>query len=162
MKEYFASVMALTFIGGIVVSLSPKGAAQRYLRLLVALAVTGCIITPIFSFLGDAELDGEALGALFEYESDERDYEEIYNNSIILASVDECQRDLENEILQALSGDIGDIDVVISASEKSGEIYIERAEVHIYPSGLSLDPHFMKEQVSERLRCDCEVIYVSE
>lgn len=162
MKEYFASVMAITFIGGIVVSLAPEGASQRYLRLLVGLAVTGCIITPIFSFFGDNVLHSDLEYELPEVENDALNYEEIYNNSIISAGVSEAEQVLENEILQALNGKCGSIDVVINACEKSGEIYIDSVQLLIYPSGIALDPHFMQKHISERLGRECEVIYVSE
>ena len=162
MKEYFASVMALTFIGGRVVSLAPEGASQRYLRLLVGLAVTGCIITPIFSFLGDNVLLGDLEYELPEVESDVLNYEEIYKTSIINAGASEAEKVLESEILQAVNGKYGDVDVVINACEKSGEIYIDTVQLLIYPSGIALDPHFMQKHISERLGRECEVIYVSE
>jgi hypothetical protein len=163
MKEYFIVVITVIFIGGTIVSLAPEGTGQRYLRLLVSLAVTGCIIMPLFSFFGGGEIDTSGISDLLSWqEENTQNYEEIYNNSILKAGAREVENKLKSEILQALDGDYDDIDLRIVAEQKSGEIYIERTEIIIYPSGVALDPHFMENYVSERLRCECEVIYKSE
>lgn len=163
MKEYFAVVITVIFIGGTLVSLAPEGSGQRYLRLLVSLAVTGCIIMPLFSFLDGWEMDADGISEMLSWsEKNTQDYEEIYNDAIISASAREAENKLKSEILQALGGDDGNIDLKIIAGHKSDEIYIERTEIIIYPSGLSLDPHFMENYISERLGCECVVIYKSD
>ena len=163
MKEYFAVVITVIFIGGTLISLSPEGSGQRYLRLLVSLAVTGCIIMPLFSFLDGWEMDADGISEMLSWgEENTQNYEEIYNNAIVDAGTREAENKLKSEILQALGGDGEDIDLKIVAGHKSGEIYIERTEIIIYPSGLALDPHFMENYISERLGCECVVIYKSD
>ena len=97
-----------------------------------------------------------------KYSWGEEHYEEIYNNTILTAGANELENKLENEILQELNGKDGDIEIRIIADQKSGEIYIERTEIIIYPSGLTLDPRFMKNYISKRLECECVVIYKSD
>lgn len=163
MKEYFIVIITVTFIGGTIISLAPEGTGQRYLRLLVSVAVTGCIIMPLFSFLDGQEVDTSGISELLSWqEENTQNYEEIYNNSILEAGVSDVENRLKSEIIQALDGDQEDMDLRIVAEQKSGEIYIERTEIIIYPSGVALDPHFMENYVYERLGCECEVIYKSE
>ena len=163
MKEYFVVIITVTFIGGTIVSLAPEGAGQRYLRLLVSLAVTGCIIMPLFSFLDGRDIDASGISELLSWqEENTQNYEEIYNNSILEAGARGVENELKSEIIQALDGEHEDIDLRIVAKQESGEIYIERSEIIIYPSGVALDPHFMENYVSERLGCECTVIYKSE
>ena len=163
MKEYFIVIITVTFIGGTIISLAPEGTGQRYLRLLVSLAVTGCIIMPLFSFLDGQEVDTSGISELLSWqEENTQNYEEIYNNSILEAGATEVGNKLKSEIIQELGGDYEDIDLRIVAHQKSGEIYIERTEIIIYPSGVALDPHFMENYVYERLGCECEVVYKSE
>lgn len=163
MKEYFIVVITVTFLGGTLVSLAPSGAGQRYLRLIAALAVVGCIILPLFSFFNDWEMNIEDMSDMFSYgEESNQNYDEIYNNSIVEAGAKNLSNTLKNEIVQALEADYDDIDLTVVVNNNSDEIYIERVEVIIYPSGLSLDPHFMENYVSERLDCECEIIYKSE
>ena len=86
-------------------------------------------------------------------------YDEIYNKTIINAGKQNVEKTLKVEILQELNGNDKDIDLYLVLSNESDEIYIERVEIIIYPSGLSLDPHFMEDYISERLDCSCVVIY---
>ena len=163
MKEYFMIVISVIFMGGIVVSLAPEGTGQRYLRLLASLAVTGCIIIPLFSFLDGWQIDANRISEMLTWgEESTQNYEEIYNNTILNVGANKLENKLENEILQELNGKDGDIEIRIIADQKSGEIYIERTEIIIYPSGIALDPRFMKNYISERLECECVVIYKSD
>lgn len=163
MKEYFAVAVTVIFIGGTVVSLAPEGTGQRYLRLLASLAITGCIVMPLFSFFNGWQLDESGISDLLSVgDQNKQNYEEIYNNAIIEAGVKNAETKLKSEIIQELNGDIEDIELRIIADQKSGEIYIERAEIIIRPTGVALDPHFMKNYVSERLGCECVIIYSSD
>lgn len=163
MKEYFLSVVCLSLVAGAIVTLCPSDSAKRYLRMLAGIALTLCIIAPISSFIGGGGLEGDSLMDLLEFEiSEEQNYAEIYNNTILKAGKDQAERRLKSEILQALGGSEEDIDVNIYAHTQGEEIYIDSAQVQIYPSGLSLDPHFIKNYLSERLDCECEIIYKSD
>ena len=124
MKEYFMIVISVIFMGGIVVSLAPEGTGQRYLRLLASLAVTGCIIIPLFSFLDGWQIDANRISDMLTWgEESTQNYEEIYNNAIIDAGVKNAETKLKSEIIQELNGDIEDIELRIIADQKSGEIY---------------------------------------
>ena len=163
MKEYFVVVIVIIFVGGIIVSLAPEGAGQRYLRLLVSLSVMGCIIMPLFSFFDGNQIDASGLYDMLTWRDENvQNYDEIYNNTILKAGVAEAENALKNDVIKELNGDYEDIDIRIFAKEKSGEIYIERAEIIIYPSGLSLDPHFIENYISQRLKCECTVVYKSD
>lgn len=162
MKEYFLGVAVLSMLCSLTVTLAPAGASQKYIRLLSGLALALCVSAPIFSLVADGGFD-VALEDMLEVEtSGERDYAEIYNNAILNAGSAGAEKTLKSEILQALDGNDGDIDLNIVAHLEGEEIYIDLTEIIIYPSGLPLDPHFMQNYVSERLGCRCEVIYRSD
>lgn len=162
MKEYFLGVAVLSMLCSATVALAPAGASQKYIRLLSGLALALCVAAPIFSLIADGGLDA-ALEDMLEAEaSDVQDYAEIYNNAILKAGSAGAEKTLKSEILQALNGNDGDIDLNIVAHLEGEEIYIDLTEIIIYPSGLPLDPHFMQNYVSERLGCRCEVIYMSD
>jgi hypothetical protein len=160
MKEYFMIVISVIFMGGIVVSLAPEGTGQRYLRLLASLAVTGCIIIPLFSFLDGWQIDTNRISEMLAWgEESTQNYEEIYNNTILTEGARKASQELKNEIKQELALDSGGFDVTIITEDNGDEIYIARVELIIYPSGVAIDPHAIQKYVKERLGCECVVIY---
>ena len=52
MNEYFITVIAVAFVGGIVISLVPNGNTVKYVRLLCGLCVVCSIAFPLVSFFG--------------------------------------------------------------------------------------------------------------
>lgn len=163
MKGYILGVVSLSLVSAIIISIAPAGHSQRYLRLLAGLALTLCIAAPLLSLIGEGEFSAEYVKELLGSEEESAaNYDEIYNKTIINAGKQNVEKTLKSEMLQELKGNDEDIDLYLVLSNESDEIYIERVEIIIYPSGLSLDPHFMEDYISERLDCSCVVIYKSE
>ena len=159
MSEYFLGIALTVLIGGLVLSLLPDASAKPYLRLLCGGAIVLSILSPLVSFVGD-ESAAEDFLSLFDGEiSNEQNYEEIYNNALISTGAEFASERLESEIKQELSAKDGTFDVSVIARGDSEEIYIERVEVIIHPSGLSLNPHRIEKYVSDRLGCECVIIY---
>lgn len=159
MSEYFLGIALTVLIGGLVLSLLPDASAKPYLRLLCGGAIVLSILSPLVSFVGD-ESAAEDFLSLFDGEmSNQQNYEEIYNNALISAGAEFASERLEGEIKQELAAKDGTFDVSVIARGDSEEIYIERVEVIIHPSGLSLNPHAIEKYVSDRLGCECVIIY---
>ena len=160
MKEYFMIVISVIFMGGIVVSLAPEGTGQRYLRLLASLAVTGCIIIPLFFFLDGWQIDANRISEMLAWgEESTQNYEEIYNNTILTEGARKASQALKNGIKQELALDSDGFDARIVAEDNGDEIYIARVELIIYSSGVAINPHAIQKYVKERLGCECVVIY---
>ena len=159
MSEYFLGIALTVLIGGLVLSLLPDVSAKPYLRLLCGGAIVLSILSPLVSFVSD-ETFSDNLLSLFEMdEVEEQNYAEIYNNSLVSAGAEFASDKLKSEIKQELSIDNNAFDISVIAKSSGDEIYIERVEVIIHPSGLSLNPHAIEKYVSERLGCECVIIY---
>ncbi len=159
MKEYFITIMAVALVGGVILSLTPKGSSARYVRLLCGLCTVGCVAFPIVGFF-DGELDKEGLLSVFDYEERDKEYyEEIYNNNLNKSEIENAENILKGEILEGVSAKNDDIDVRLVTEDNSGEISILKVEVTIYPSGLTIDPRRIENYVQDRLGCPCEFFY---
>ena len=160
MKDYFVGIIVVAFFGGMIVSVLPSGAMQKYLRLLCGLCLSASMILPIFSFFASGDLawdQGDILGE--EDLSLKENYDEMYNRSLMLAQEENLEKIIKNEIIQGFSANSDGFDIDISIEEKSGEFYISSSRIEIHASGITLDPHAMKKYVEERLLCPCEVVY---
>lgn len=159
MSEYFLGIALTVLIGGLVLSLLPDVSAKPYLRLLCGGAIVLSILSPLVSFVSD-ETFSDNLLSLFEIDEVEgQNYAEIYNNSLVSAGAEFASNKLKSEIKQELSIDNNAFDISVIAKSSGDEIYIERVEVIIHPSGLSLNPHAIEKYVSDRLGCECVIIY---
>ena len=159
MSEYFLGIALTVLIGGLVLSLLPDVSAKPYLRLLCGGAIVLSILSPLVSFVSD-ETFSDNLLSLFEMdEVEEQNYAEIYNNSLVSAGAEFASDKLKSEMKQELSIDNNAFDISVIAKSSGDEIYIERVEVIIHPSGLSLNPHAIEKYVSDRLGCECVIIY---
>jgi hypothetical protein len=160
MKAYFVGIIVVAFFGGVVVSVLPTGATQKYLRLLCGLCISASIIVPIFSFLASGEFGPEQINILGSEDLTlDSNYDEIYNRSIGVAQEKNLEKILKNEIIQRFGAKFGDFDLDISIEEKSDEFYISSSRIEIHASGIMLDPNEMKKYVEDRLSCSCEVVY---
>lgn len=161
MKAYFVGIITVAFLGGMIVSIMPGGATQRYLRLLCGLCVSASIVLPLFSLLSQGRLELDLNDIFVSRDTEkENNYNEIYNNSIKNAEEKTLENILKNEIIQEFDAKYEDIDIEISIEEKSDEFYISEVFLKIHASGVLLDPHAMKEYVDLRLSCDSTVVYV--
>ncbi|MBQ7376294.1 MAG: stage III sporulation protein AF [Clostridia bacterium] len=159
MSEYFLGIALTVLIGGLVLSLLPDVSAKPYLRLLCGGAIVLSILSPLVSFVSD-ETFSDNLLSLFEMDEVEgQNYAEIYNNSLVSAGAEFASDKLKSEIKQELSIDNNAFDISVIVKSSGDEIYIERVEVIIHPSGLSLNPHAIEKYVSDRLGCECVIIY---
>ncbi len=160
MKEYFVALVSIVFVGGMMVSLTPSGSLQKYMRFLCGLAVCGCIMMPLLSGELFENIDPEEFQNYWESVKEEtQKYDEIYNMSLKNAGIKNSEEYLKNLIIKELLGDESDIDVCIITNESSDEIYIECVEVIIYPSGVTLDPRKVQNIVYELLECECIIRY---
>ena len=160
MKEYFVVLVSIIFVGGMIVSVTPAGSFQKYMRFLCGLAVCGCVMFPLIS--GDIfkKIDPEDLVYILKSEEEGLgDYDEIYNLSLKNAGVENSEKHLKTLIIKELDANDSDIDVCLVTNDNSVEIYIERVEVIIYPSGVMLDPRKIQNIVYDVLECECIVIY---
>lgn len=159
MKEYFITVMAVSLMGGVIVSLSPKGNNARYVRLLCGLCTVCCVAFPVVRF-AQGGFDREEILSVLDYETKEKEYyDEIYNKKLVGAELKNAEIALKSEIIKELSLQNDSINVNIVTENKSDEICIESVEVIIYPSGLYADPREIEECVEERLGCPCSFFY---
>ncbi len=161
MKEYFIGIISVVFLGGMIVSVMPSGATQKYLRLLCGVSVMACIVMPAFSFFGDQNAGADRWDILSDAEGyDESQYVEIYNNSLKNAETYNAENTLKSEIIKEFSAGYDDIDIELETTVKGDEIYISGVILKIHPSGVLLDPHKMKKYLEDRLECPCTVVYL--
>ena len=160
MKEYFVVLISMVFAGGILISLTPPGSFQKYMRFLCGIAVSGCIMMPLLS--GEV-FEKTYIGDWDKYWDSENDvmlnYDEIYNSSLKHASAKNAEEYIKSLVTKEIKAQKGDIDIRVITSEKSEEICIERIEVIIYPSGINLDPRKIQNIVYELLECECIIMY---
>ena len=159
MKEYFISVIAVSLLGGVIISLLPDVDAAKHVRLLCSLCTVACIAFPLVS-LFDSGIDVDAIGEMFE-QSEERSekYDEIYNGTLNEYEIINAQNTLKQEIIQRIGADASAFDLKIITNKNSDVIYISSVRVCIYGSGVSIDPKEVKKYVQDRLGCDCEIVY---
>lgn len=159
MKEYFITVIAVALVGGVIISLVPRGASVKYVRLLCGLCTVGCIAFPVMSFVkGDFNID--ELTSLLDYESQEGEYyEEIYNSKINEAEIKNAEATLKSEIIKETSIGNDAFDIKIVTDKNSDEIFISNVEVTICSAGVSIDPRKIEACVYERLGCGCTFFY---
>lgn len=159
MNKYFLGLIIISFVGTVVMALSPKGASRAYLKLLCGLCSIGCIAIPLLSVVGGGSFAEELISA-FEYKSaDEEAMIEIYNSALNGVALDSAEKTLKSEIIKELStkSDALDVDIILN---KSGEdFYISRVVVTIYPSGYALNPREISKICKSRLSVDCEFVY---
>lgn len=161
MREYFVGVISVVFLGGMVVTIMPSGATQKYLRLLCGLSVMACIVMPLFSLFTEQNTGIDDWDILNGVNGDnELKYVEIYNDSLKNAGVDNAEDTLKNDIIREFSAHYDDIDVELEVSVSSDEIYITNVRLEIHPSGALLDPHEIKKYLEDRLQCPCTVVYL--
>ncbi len=161
MREYFVGIISVVFLGGMIVTIMPSGATQKYLRLLCGLSVMACMVMPVFSLFTERNTGIDNWDALNGFDSgDELEYVEIYNNSLKNAVADNAENALKNDIIREFSARYDDIDVEIEVSASSDEIYILSVWLKIHPSGVLLDPHEIKKYLEDRLQCPCTVVYL--
>ena len=79
MKEYFIAVIAVSLLGGVIVSMLPDGNTAKNVRFLCSLCTVACIAFPLISFF-DNGFDSQTLMNVFEQSEQESEfYDEIYN-----------------------------------------------------------------------------------
>lgn len=160
MKEYFVVLISTVFVGGMIVSVTPSGAFQKYMRFLCGIAVSACIMMPLLTGEFFEKIDVEAWASYWETEQDKMlNYDEIYNSSLRSASVKNAEEYLKTLMIKELDAEIDDFDVRVIVGDESDEIYICRVEVIIYASGVALDPRRMQNIVYDLLECECVIIY---
>ena len=159
MSEYFLGIALTVLIGGLILSLLPDASTKPYLRLLCGGAVVLSILSPLVTLVGDKSAADDLLSLFEEGMAEEQNYAEIYNNTIVSAGAEFASDKLKNEIKQELLANDDTFDVSVIVKSNGEEIYIERVEVIIHPSGLTLNPHVIEKYVSDRLGCECIIIY---
>ena len=159
MSGYFILIIGVTFLGGAITVLSPKG-YEKHLRLLCALCVLSIVMVPMFSFIADGSNSIENLAKLFSGEEYQKEvYEEIYNKSLVESEKENAEEILKNGIKQALSIKSDSFDVNIVLAENSDGFYITSVEVIIGVSDVGIDPRSVEKYINETLGCECEIIY---
>ena len=159
MSEYFLGIALTVLIGGLVLSLLPDASTKPYLRLLCGAAVVLSILSPLVTFVSDKTFSDDLLSLFQMGEAEEQNYAEIYNDTLVSAGAEFASDKLKSEIKQELLTDDDAFDISVIAKSSGDEIYIERVEVIIHPSGLSLNPHTIEKYVSDKLGCECVIIY---
>ena len=160
MKEFFAVLISTVFAGGILVSLTPKGSFQKYMRFLCGIAVCGCVMMPLLTGELFEKNDVKEWEKYWNLENDPSlDYDEIYNSSLKFAGVKNAEEYLKSLVIKEIEAQSADLDFRVVTHEKSDEIYIECVEVRIHPSGMALDPRKIQNIVYELLECECIIIY---
>ena len=159
MKEYFIGVMAVAFLGSVLLTLAPTG-FEKHLKLLCGFCVMAAIVFPLITFLGDEiYIDGE-LTELFSQDGGEtKNYDEIYKSAIADAEGSNAEKILKNDIIKEYELKSDGFDVRIIIDKASDEYSIVKAELVIYASGIGIDPHSVEKYINERLGCGCEVVY---
>ncbi len=159
MKEYFVGIIAITFLGGIMIMLSPQG-YTKHLRLLCGLCSAALILLPLFSFVSGGGGAIEDIADIFSQEEYQKEYyEEIYNGSLLLSEKENAEKILKAEIKRAVSTNNDNFDVNIVIDKNSDEIYIRSVEIIIRASGVSIDPRSVEKYIKETLGCECVIIY---
>ena len=160
MTKYFLGLIVFAFVGAVIFSLVPEGTSKRYVRLLCGLCSIGCIAFPIFELINGEKIELDEITALFDTSvSIDENTVEIYKDSLNSATLKNAEEALKNDIIQAVSAKYDDIDVKILLNKSSDEIYIDKINVFIYPSGYSIDPDAVKKVCRGRLGKECNIIY---
>ena len=159
MKEYFVSVIALSLVGRVLVTLAPSGGFSKSIRLLCALCTVACIAFPIGAFVYGEMSEDDIKNAFDTHLEGDQKYDEFYNYSVSSYSVLEAELILKNEISQRFGVSNESFDLEIVRSEENGINYISLVRVHLYSSGVAVDPRRIEAYVLERLDCACEFVY---
>ena len=160
MKEYFAVVITVIFIGGTLVSLAPEGSGKRYLRLLVSLAVTGCIIMPLFSFLDGWEMDAEGISEMLSWgEENTQNYEEIYNKSLQNGAKEQAEELIVSKLYEQFSLSEKSASVEISFLSENQILTLQEIRVTLHGKGVLTDPREIVSFAEDAFGCPCTVLY---
>ncbi len=159
MKEYFIGIMAVAFLGSTLLTLAPTG-FEKHLRLLCGFCAVAAVLFPLVSFLSDGiYIDGEWTELFAQGEAEAKNYDEIYNCSLVMAEGENAEGILKNDIIKELDLKNDSFDIKIIIDKSSDEYSILRTELIIYASGIDIDPHSVEKYIKTRLGCDCEIIY---
>ena len=159
MKEYFVSVIAVTLAGSALIALAPNGGFIKNIKLLCALCTVACIAFPIGSIFSDGVSANDIKEAFDVQLDEERNYDEIYNNSINEYELLNAEMTLKNEIAQVFELDSDALDVKLVMGEENGTLYISLVKFYLHSKGLTADPRALETYVLERLGCGCEFVY---
>lgn len=159
MKEYFVVLISTVFAGGMLVSLTPSGSFQKYMRFMCGIAVCGCIMMPLLSGEVFEKIDTVSWNDYWEAEQEKNEtYDEIYNSSLKYAGIKNAEEYLKALIIKDLSAKDEDFDVSIITNSYSDEICIKQIEVIIHATGVALDPRRIENIVFGLF--DCELVFI--
>ena len=159
MIEYFLGLIVFAFVGAVIISLVPAGNSKRYVRLICGLCSVCCIAFPIFELV---DINGgyiDEIISAFTTDDAIKNADEIYNNSLNSATVENAEDSLKNDIIKGTSIKYNDVDVKIKLEKNGDEFYIDGIIVYLYGSGYTADPKRIYDVCRDRLGRECTIIY---
>jgi len=150
-------LIGASLLTGILGTLCPKK-QQGYLRLLSGLCMIALLVSPLPSYLSEAD----ALLGEWEEKTEgesENTYEEIYHQTLSAVNAREIEETTKNIINQRFSTKNEDVSVVVELAVENENILLKKATVGIGGSAIAIDPRDIRACVESFLDCPCEIVY---
>ena len=160
MKEYFISLILISFACGIVDMLSPKEDIGKYIRFAFGICIFCILISPVRNFFHSLSDVTEFLdNSLDDITSTEEYYENIFKHSLKSSTAEEVSELVKNKISSdmKINKDCFDVDVYIE--EDDNGYYIKSAVVKIHSGGIFIDAGSVIDYFEENFDASCAVVY---
>ena len=159
MREYVMTLLGASLLTGILGTLCPKG-HKKHLRLLCGLCMIDMLISPLPSYLENAEQNLLELGEETGGEAEDV-YDEIYYQALSNANVWQIEKMTKRLIIQEFSLSSDDLSVSVFISDEEDRILLKNATVSLSGKAILTDPREIVRVVEEYLGCPCNVVYGS-
>lgn len=157
MREYLMTLIGVSLFCGVVGMLSPEGNIKKYVRLLSALCVLSAIVGPLLSLGSEGVLSLEEL--VGEVEETEVDYEEIYNQALIMGGERQAADAIWSDLVQTFSIPGEALEVSVKFLAETEENTVMDVTLVLRDEAIFADPHRMIQYLEEQTACRCTVIY---
>lgn len=158
MKEYLATLVATTLLGGIVRMLAPEGKLQKYLRLTVSLCLVAALLGPLLGALGKER--ALSLGEILsEDENPQMNYDEIYYHSLENATKIQAEQIIRTKIYQKFSLSEETARITANFVTENDKLEISEICVSLRGTGILSEPREVVEFVRNEWDCPCVILY---
>lgn len=158
MKEYLATLVATTLLGGIVRMLAPEGKLQKYLRLTVSLCLVAALLGPLLGALGKER--ALSLGEILsEDENPQMNYDEIYYHSLENATKIQAEQIIRTKIYQKFSLSEETARITANFVTENDKLEISEICVSLRGTGILSEPREVVAFVRNEWDCPCVILY---
>ena len=160
MKEYFISLILISFACGIVDMLSPKEDIGKYIRFACGICIFCILVSPVKNFMHSLTDITELLdNSLDDITSTEEYYENIFKGSLKSGTAEEVSLLVKNKISSDMKINKDSFDIDVYIEEDNNGYYIKSAVVKIRSGGIFIDSGAMIDYFEENFGASCTVVY---